>query len=100
MKRGTRLPLLFCACFAVFLLSFFWPGPYRYERAGSSGAFLVRVNRFTASAEVFSLSHGWDLRAPGSTTNAAVLFFLVSGGAVLIFAAGYFVGRRDGAPSP
>ena len=81
---------------AIFILTFFWPGPYRYETYGGStgSSFLVRVNRFTNGTEIFYPSSGWKKRDPGSVPDTPALYFAAGGVLVASFVGGYLLGRR------
>lgn len=80
----------------IFMLTFFWPGPYRYESLGrsSGSALLVRVNRFTNATEIFYPSSGWKERNPGRVPDTPALFFAAGGLLVASFVGGYLLGRR------
>ena len=81
---------------AIFILTFFWPSPYRYESLGrsSGSALLVRVNRFTNRTEIFIPSSGWKERDPGSVPDTPALYFAAGGLLVASFVGGYLLGRR------
>lgn len=99
MKRPF-LPVVVVTAALLFVLSFFWPGPYRYDELGAAAgrSYLVRGNRFTGRTEIFVSSSGWMDRDPGAIPPPGALMF---GGALslaLTFGVGFALGRRGEHP--
>lgn len=90
MNRPLSHLVVLCAA-ALFVLVFFWPGPYRHDQLRDT---VLRVNRFTGRTEVLSPSSGWKDRHPGATPDAPLVVLAGGAALALAFFGGVLVGRR------
>lgn len=95
MNRSI-LPLAVPTLAFLFVLVFFWPGPYRYDElgAGAGRSSLVRVNRFTGRTEILRSAAGWEDRHPGAIPEAPLYVALGTAAVLLAFGAGWGAARR------